>query len=159
MRGFVIFSFGLRAAEQEPGPCNERLGHEALRLIKHVGDEAVIVAQWEVARGLKALGVGSDLVVEPSGGGYLDSRGVWEEAKQLFAARGVTEVVPVAHPFLHLNAVKKMIRRDGFRVIDHKIGKIGYDPDPRNTQPWTRSAPALLKYAIRIKFGGSHGRC
>jgi hypothetical protein len=155
--GLAVFSFALRNESLEPNPCNIRLGNEVAKILR-VERDVLVASQWEVARWLEAIGITPDVVSElrPEGE-YLDSQGVWDDAKKAFEAKGITEVIPVAQPFLQLGSVKKMIRSDGFSIIKHKVGKIGFDNDEENTQPWTRSSTALLSYAVRVKLGGLHG--
>jgi hypothetical protein len=50
MKGLVVFSFALRAAVEEPNPCNVRLANVVRRIVKREVDQVVVVAQWEVAR-------------------------------------------------------------------------------------------------------------
>ncbi|HSH56171.1 MAG TPA: hypothetical protein VK983_05115 [Candidatus Limnocylindrales bacterium] len=160
----IGFSFALRPEPLEPNPSNIELAR-AMIMCKHrlrPGTPAVMLAQWEIARALHwynreefrpALSVGP-----PTDGSYLDSRGVWEAAKTYCETHGIKVVVPVAQPFLHLPSVKQMIKKDGYTVLDIPIGKIPFDNSQFNTQPWTKSRFALLKYAIKIKLGRSHGQ-
>jgi hypothetical protein len=164
MYGIVAFSFALRTVEEEPNPCNIRIAEEVERLsteeLDRIGASIpVVVAQWEVARKLKQDGYKVDHVVERNPDGtYLDSEGVWEQAKQVFEERGIRVVIPVAQPFLQMTKIKRMIKDDGFVVADRKIKWIGFDNDPRNTQPWTKGPISLLVYAVRQVLSGSRGK-
>lgn len=151
--GLVAFSFALR--EHEPNPCNIRLAKAVMGIVAEKPTVA-IVAQWEVARQLERDHYSVALTVEPpSDGSYLDSEGVWEAAKVLFEQAGVTQVIPVAQPFLQMAKVKQMIRRDGYEVVSRRMGWIGFDS--KSKQPWTRSPLRLLAYAIKQKLTGSRG--
>lgn len=157
MIGLVAFSFALREEQDEPNPCNQRLG-DIVAAIAATEPDLMIVSQWEVTRHLDSLGIAVATTVElPTDGSYLDSRMVWNTAKATFSAHDITRVIAVSQPFLQLGAVKSMIRRDGFTVIDYPIPAIGFDTSPLNTQPWTKSAYALLIYAIKVRLSGRHG--
>lgn len=143
--GIVAFSFANRGPEAEPNPCNVRLA-EVVRRWASPG--AVIVAQWEVARSLRAEGIDVDHVVEPPrDGSYLDSDAVWLAARRVFHDRGVIQVIPVAQPFLQRAKVKEFIRRDGFEVVARPVGWIGFDRSRRNLQWWTRGPLRLVVYS------------
>lgn len=178
--GIVGFSFGLRTEELEPNPSNIALTAEvikAIRLVQITGhvdillhdSKPVVVAQWEISKGLRQKNVEPDHVVElRTDGTYLDSAGVWDEAKRMFDELEVTDVIIVAQPFLHLPGIKMMIEKDNrrrvkqgkepFRILEFVIGDIPFDDSPLNTQPWTRSKLALLIYAIKSTLPGfKHG--
>ena len=158
MIGLVAFSFALRNEDQEPNPCNQKLGNITYRLAQKEHCEVIIVAQWEIAKQRKKLGMNPKMIVKPNENGeYLDSQDVWDCAKNVFRSLGITRVIPVAQSFLHLHFIKQMIKKDGFTVENRPIEKIGFDPSTNNTQPWTKSAFALLLYAIKIKLGFKHG--
>lgn len=152
--GIVAFSFALRDEGEEPNPCNVRLA-EAVERIAALEQSPVIVAQWEVARKLTADGIRVIKAVESQEGVYLDSEGVWTEARRVFRDAGVTSVIPVAQPFLQLQMVTRMIKRSGFKVTRRKIGWIGFDR--KSTQPWTRGPIRTLLYAVRRGLFGSQG--
>jgi hypothetical protein len=154
MIGLVVFSFALR--HQEPSPCNIRLAKSVERIA--ATEQLTIAAQWEVARALRADGFTVTISVEPpADGSYLGSEEVWEEAKALFDTLGITEVIPVANPFLHLWKVRKLIEDDGFTVINKRVGWIGFDSSPQNIQWWCRGPLRLTLYAIRQKLSSARG--
>jgi hypothetical protein len=148
MKGLVVFSFALRAAVEEPNPCNVRLASVVRRIVEREVDQVVVVAQWEVALQLRQYGIPVARVVTPrSDGAYLDSKQVWEQARAEFWDREIDVVIPVAQPFLHLHRVRQLMEADGFSVGRRRIGWIGFDR--RSTQPWTRGPVRLLLYAMR----------
>lgn len=161
--GVVVFSFALRLSEQEPNPCNIRLAKAAEQIIRDIrvaGDEPILISQWEGVKQLEADGYVPVHVVQlRADGSYLDSKAVWEEARQvLWEQYDVVNIVVVAQPFLQLRSVQKMIKQADFTVIKSKIPWIGFDNTWINTQPWTKSALALLMYAVKLKLGiGMHG--
>lgn len=158
MKGLVAFAFALRREDQEPNPCNVRIAEAVERIVASESEPVVVVAQWEPARKLRQDGCEPAHVVElRADGSYLDSQGVWDEAKRVFEAQGITEVIPVAQPFLQSHAIQQMIKADGYKVVKRPVGWIGFDDNPANTQPWTRSPWALLKYAVKVKLGGARG--
>ncbi len=155
--GVVAFSFGQRI--DEPGPSNMALARAVKRGVESVHGPVEVVAQWEVATGLERLGVTPDVIVGPlPEGKYLDSEEVWRVARQRFERRGVESVIPVAQPFLHLWKVRHLARRDGLRVPKFEVGPINFDDTRENTQPWTRSRLALLKYTVAQIFISRRGR-
>lgn len=151
MRGMVVFSFALRSEPEEPSPCNKRLARAAEHIndIMTVrGDRPLIVAQWETARQLEMDGYGVAHIVRllPDGR-FLGSEEVWEEAREVFKAAGITTVVLVAHPFLHLRKVRWLAEADGFTVETHPVRGIGFDR--KSMQWWTRGPLRLTWYAAR----------
>lgn len=161
--GIVGFSFGLRTVEEEPNPSNEALGlvvAKASRDVRAYGGKAVVVTQWEITKALAATHQGRvehSVELHPDGH-YLDSKDVWEAAKKVFEARGVHNVIVIAQPFLHLPRLKAMVKADGYSVVNYKVGRIPFDNSPQNTQPWTRTRPALLNYAFKSLLpGAEHG--
>lgn len=144
--GVVAFSFGLRGAAGEPGPSNAALARWAADAAG-ADPGAVVVAQWEVARGLEDLGVRCEHVVEPRPGHYLDTAMVWDEASAVLRHAGVRRVVAVAQPFLHLRVVRAMVRRGGFTLQRTPRPHVPFDPSAANQQWWTRSRGRLVVYA------------
>lgn len=155
--GLVAFSFALR--ENEPNPCNQRLGSAVSRIVSLETVPVAVVAQWEIASALEGTNVEVLHTVDLAGdGSYLDSAAVWDQAKGHFAAKSITKIIPVAQPFIHLPFVKKMIRSDGFEIIKRDVGRIGFDNSELNTQQWTRSRSAFVIQAIKLQLlGKEHG--
>jgi hypothetical protein len=119
---------------------------------------AVVVAQWEIARALETRGVAVDRVVGPRADrGYLGSEEVWADAKSLLQDRGISNVVLVAQPFLHLPKVARLARLDAFAVIPFKVDAVGFDNTSENTQWWTRGPIRLAAYAILQMLAGVRG--
>lgn len=156
MKGIVAFAFAQRPEPLEPNPCNIRLGGAVEHIAAEEGGKVVIVSQWEISRFLRSRGYEPAHSVElrPEGT-YLDSEGVWSEAKAVLERWGITEVIPVAQPFLQMRKVKRMIQADGFTVVDRPVGFIGFDK--RSDQPWARRRLQLLAYAVRQALFGTHG--
>lgn len=147
--GVVAFSFAYRGPDGEPNPCNVRLAKAVERTLDAVTADVVLVAQWEVSRVLRRTSISVDHTVEqPADGSYLSSEQVWAEARDLFRAKGVQTVVPVAAPFLQMFKVKNLIRAAGFRVETHRIGHVGFDRSRLNLQWWTRGPVRLVLYAL-----------
>ncbi|MBW4061735.1 hypothetical protein HJC99_04160 [Candidatus Saccharibacteria bacterium] len=156
MKGLVIFAFALRGEASEPNPCNVRLGKAAERIIASEEDTLTIVSQWEVSRQLRADGFNPSRSVElQTDGIYLDSEIVWAEARLLFDELGITEVIPVAQPFLQMLKAQHLIAADGFTVTRRRIGWVGFDR--RSTQWWTRGPIRLTIYAIGQVLLGIRG--
>jgi len=162
--GIVGFSFGLR--DEEPNPSNMALAVKLQAITDDLGIDGhvvIVVAQWEITKALdERFGTNFyvDLSVEQhTDGTYLDSDDVWAAAKERFVYEGVTQVIIVAQPFLHLPKLKAMVTKDkdGYEVVDYEIGVIPFDNSDLNTQPWTRSKTALAIYAAKSLLGMKRG--
>jgi hypothetical protein len=157
MLGMVIFSFAKRAPSDEPNPCNQRLGEAAARILATEPAPVCVVSQWEVARHLTGRGIVIEHVVDDLQDEYLDSEQVWAEARDLFQRLNIATIIPVAHPFLHLQKVRRIIKADGFHVERRKIGHVGFDSSDKNSQPWTKGPIRLLTYGMRQAISGHRG--
>lgn len=154
MKGLVAFSFALR--KNEPNPCNVRLAQATEVIVKKEGNDVIVVAQWEIARALKS--VSSPYVIEKhrTEGEYLGSEEIWLQAVEVFKKHGVTEVIVVANPFLHLTKCRMLVKKSGFIPLKRKVGWIGFD---RASLQWYARGPLrALLYAILQQFTGWHGR-
>jgi hypothetical protein len=158
--GVVAFAFAKREDDLEPNPCNERIAENVIRIVSECEMPVYVVAQWEVAQALRSRGLEPDETVDNrSSGGYLDSEGVWAAARSSFRALGLTDVIAVAQPFLHLGKVRRIIRADGYRLPEVSISSIGFDNSGLNLQWWTRGPVRLFIYAARqLLFGIRGGR-
>jgi len=146
--GIVVFSFGSRGSDLEPGPLNERLGRAVADIASNVNSSFFIVAQWEVARALVSLGIDCE-IVDSDSESYLDTETVWTHAQRSFREIGVRSVIPVAQPFLHLSAVRYLIARDHrFIVQAQPVPFIGWDRSSLNRQWWTRGPVRFLCYSV-----------
>jgi hypothetical protein len=146
--GIVAFSFGLRAPDEEPNPANAALAGVVGSAREAAGRSTVIVAQWEVAKQLERDGVPVTHRVIARPDRYLDSTEVWRQARDLLHHHGVRDVVPVAHPILHLRYVTSMLRADGFDVVAPPRHRVPFDRSDANHQWWTRSRIGLAVYAL-----------
>ncbi len=155
--GVVTFSFGLRRADQEPNPCNVRLARITERVLDEVTGPVVLVSQWEVARALREDAV-AHVVQRTADGAYLDTAQVWAQAAPVLSQAGVRRVIAVAQPLLHRSKAHRLIRRDGFEPVRHRLAWVGFDSSPRNTQWWTRGPLRLLVYALLQSITGRAGR-
>lgn len=153
-RAVVAFSFGSRDERHEPNPCNQRLALAAERIINDELGNLLLISQWEVAEQLESDGLHVDHVIRyPSDSGYLGSDEVWAQALTTLAKHGVNSVIPVVHPFLQMYKVRQLIRESGINVERRRIGWIGFDPSPDNTQWWTKGPVRLSAYALMQAFG------
>ena len=156
MKGMIVYSFALR--DREPNPCNILLAQAARRIIdgQEESDTLVVVAQRTVALALRQLGVSIEHVVVKREG-YEGSEGVTDQAAVVFRRHRVTEVIPVAQPFLQLTKCLELVRKNGFRTpsffrLCRMIGWIGFDPWSK--QPWCRGPIRFTVHAIRqVLFG------
>ena len=149
--GIVAYSFGL--SEVEPNSANRSLAFETEK-IRRSYPGSVLVAQWEIALGLEDLGITPDRIVNLSDDGtYLGTEDVWEEAVDEFESQGVTDVIAVAHPFLHIIKARRLVKRSGiFNLVEEKIANPGF---PENSlQWWTRGPAQLIVYTAMQKLVG-----
>lgn len=156
--GVVGFSFAKSACE--PNPCNQALaaGVECA-MINHL-DNATVIVQWEINKQLQQDGYKSDLVVLPEDARseYLDTQDVWNKAKILLNKEGIKDVIIVAQPFLHLDVIKAMIRKDGFVIKEYKNPHyVGFYNNKENLQWWTKGPLRFLMYAVFVKLTGKNG--
>ena len=151
--GLISLSFALREGH-EPNPCNVRLAEATERValaLNSEGIEYLCSSQWEVAL---ALHVSTIHVVREHRvkGQYIDSEEVCAQSIEAFnVAGGVDAILPIAQPFLQLHKAQQQLENSGQKLFwpvksYGLIGWIGFDKN--SDQPWTRSAPALLKYAL-----------
>lgn len=149
--GILALSYGLKRG-QEPSVRNNDLALEtleAVRLLQAQGEEAVVIAQWEVALALQNLKYRPEHIVWPDRKGtYLSGKGVWEEGLPHLRRKGVREVIIICQPALQLQITeaKRFVRKDGFQVRPWKLWRIGHLKD--SDQWWTRSSVGLLLYAF-----------
>ena len=147
--GVITLSYAKRAEHQEPNPVNQRLAMVTQIVTERIVNEAqqpfVIVSQWEVARQLTKDGVPVVRVVTQDDATrkekhiYLDSEDVIRVASELFATLGITDVVIVAKPVLHLYFCRQLAQKYGLNLLtEYQIPGVGYDNDPRNLQWWCK---------------------
>ena len=156
----VAFSFGLERRSDEPSICNRKLGESTISIISSSDYRYIVISQWEIDEYLKRMNhVGlSYYRIDLLENDNIDSQAVWDDAKKILIEKGINKVIVVAHPFLQLGHIRRMIRRDGFTVVKKKIDNdVGFNKSGRNMQPWTKSRMAALIYFIRIKLGFKHG--
>ena len=153
-KGLVALSFA--SSENEPNPCNARLARDTRYIVNTEKEEVVTVVQWEIARALKSVPITHIVEKHRQEGAYLDSDEVMAQAAEVFRERGVTEVIPVANPFLHLTKCRALIRKEGFVPVKRKIGRIGFYRE--SSAWWCRGPFHLLLYAVLQKLMGRRGR-
>lgn len=150
--GIVALSFAKRA--EEPNPVNKKLADivdELDNRIQEMGDQTVIVSQWEVELAMTAMPV---LIVSQedatnvsrNGKPYLDSQDVLNKAFEEFRAAGVTDVAVVANQFLHQQVVEKMVTEAGFTVFKYKSKNVGFDNSRLNLQWWCKGPIRFVTY-------------
>ncbi|MDB5180550.1 MAG: hypothetical protein JWO54_308 [Candidatus Saccharibacteria bacterium] len=150
--GIVALSYAKRA--EEPNPVNVKLAQitdELDDFVQQTGESTVLVSQWEIAR---ALPTQSSLIVtqdaatnlDRNGKLYLDSKDVLNKAFYVFRAYGITDVIVVANPFLHLQAAKSIVRKAGFDVMSYKVPSVGFDNSPLNLQWWCKGPIRFVIY-------------
>jgi hypothetical protein len=118
-------------------------------------EPAIVVCQRTAAELLNELG--DNLYVVKKKPGYEGSEEVTDQAAEIFHTQGITEVIPVAQPILHLWKCIRLVRKAGFKTpgfwkLAFQIGWIGFDKE--SVQPATTSLLGLLIYTVRqILFG------
>jgi hypothetical protein len=152
--GLVAFSFGGRRQGSGPSPINLQLAKIANSLRSSSWPSvAAVAAQTEVAAHLELQETDKTLVIaESTAGRYLDSAEVWGQAAEYFRQAGITHVIAVAHPFLHVQYVRRLMRRDGFQVVPMRIPRLGFDRSGENIHWWTRGHLRLVTYTVLPPF-------
>jgi hypothetical protein len=151
MKGLIAYSFSMRnGGKGDQGPCNARLADAVKRIVQEEKEPVVIVVQGEIAQSMSIPIAKATRMESMEPGKYLGSEGATTVAAEVFRSKGITEVIVVAQPFLHLTKCKSLVRDAGFTVIDKKIGWIGFDS--RSDQWYCKSALHLLIYAVRQVF-------
>jgi hypothetical protein len=159
--GIVALSFGRRS--EEPNPVNQALARALTDIVQEVDDftdSCFVVAQWEIALQLQEDGIEPDLTVGPEYASkhgnrvYLDTDDVLQAAHTQFRARGITKVIVVANPFIHLGAVRRMMESRRFEIeTKYSIPKVGFDNDPAQLQWWCRGPLRTLLYGGVVLTG------
>ena len=91
-------------------------------------------------------------------GTYLDTETVLRKAMGFAKRHSYTEVLILAHPFLHRRYTVQKARAIAGGSMKIKALKTGWVPfDSKSYQWWTRSPFHLLAYALRTAFTGRHG--
>ena len=159
--GIVALSYAKRA--KEPNPVNDKLAYVTERVddeLQASGELTIVVTQWEIAKS-KYLKTRPQLIVtqddatnrDRNGRLYLDSQDVLNKAFELFRANGVTAVLVVANPFIHLQAVESLVKKAGFKVVKHKMPSVGFDNSPENVQWWCKGPIRFVIYLAINVFG------
>lgn len=155
MKGLVAFSFAL--GRKEPNPCNIRLTHAVSRIVGEEGEPVIVVPQWEIAlTAPPSLTIPHVVREHRQAGEYLDSKEVMAQAAEVFRPLGITEVIPVANPFIHLLQCRILVRQFGFIPVKRKIGWIGFYHD--SLQWWTRGPLETTFYSALVVVTGRRGR-
>lgn len=157
--GIVGLSFGKHAVE--PNPINQKLAEDLDRQAKHMvfvdghfaGEKPVVIAQWEIAKAstyddMTVVDQRDATNVDRGGKSYLDSQDVLNVAFAEWRAKRVTDVIVIAHPFLHKPAVEKMVRQAGFNVIKHRVPFPGFDNSPDALQWWCKGPIRFVAYLV-----------
>jgi hypothetical protein len=148
LQAIVAYSFG--GSVGRPGPSNLAFGKIIDRLAAK-GEPVVVVVQDFIG---SCVNRKPDLVVGEEGV-YISTEDITEEIAPLLKKQNVSEVLLVAHPFLHWVKCKKLLEGHGFRVEVVKTGEVPFDPECENW--WVRSASQLLLYGVLQKLLGRHG--
>lgn len=147
-KGMIVYSFAWR--KRGNSPCNVRLARAAKRIIKSHDKEVVVFAQRTTAAVLREIGV--ECHVTKKKPGYEGSEEPTRQAVELFRAKGITEVIVVANPFLHLFKCIQLVQKEGFKTLSfwelaEMIGWIGFDR--KSEQPGTRGPLRLVYYTAK----------
>lgn len=149
----IPLSFALRK-DSEPNLCNVRLARATERIgraLNALGIQYIVSSQWEVAMALRVSTV-HIVTAHHNPEQDLDSEEVIAQSLEAFkVSDGVDYVIPIAQPFLQLHKVQQQIINSGYKLFwplksYWLIGWIGFDKE--SDQLWTRSAPALVMYAL-----------
>ena len=144
----IVYSFAWR--KKGHSPCNIRLAEGAKRIIEAQDEPVLVFAQRTTALVLKELSVECQIV--PKRSSYEGSEVLTRQPAEVFKENGITEVIPVAQPFLQLTKCIQLVHKEGFRTpsffkLVSLIGWIGFDRE--SVQPWTRGLFRLVFYTAR----------
>jgi len=161
--GVVVLSFAKRSENKEPGPVNIKLARATATIVDDLtsmGEFAILVTQWEVAKQLAVdneptgyVVTPQDASIKPNGQRYLESEDVLSRAYDEFRKYNIDEVIVVANKFLHLQAVQKSVRSAGFTVIKTSLPWVGFDPSSENLQWWTKGPIRFIAYLAILVVG------
>lgn len=159
----VAFSLGL-GADDTPGRTNTGLARYIAQLTAR-GCRAPILAQWEIADALAAVGV-SVAFKAVRRNGYLSTKEVWDQVVEYLRSREicvVRKVLLVAHPYHMFRCLKIMegtnrpvdvLIPNGDEILGALLaaGCDQYGLDPDSTQPWTANILALIKHELSSRL-------
>lgn len=169
--GVLAASFSLE--EQEPNPCNMRLGDEAIRVCKQLieqGHTPILAVQWEIGLALQQKGTieegewrefiqsggwAYEEIGQDEDGSYLGTKEVFERALPFFKKLGATRFVGVANPFIHQPYLYWLARGHGMKLMWRHVRWIGFDK--QSTQWWCRSWWQFAYQTVRLALGNEHG--
>ena len=154
MKGLVAFSFGL--GKNEPNRCNRRLAGAVRFIVAGERESVLVISQWEITKALKSIPIAYVVKKHRIRGRYLDSEEVMAQAAKILRKHRITEVIPVANPFLHLIKCRALVRKEGFEPLKREIGWIGFYPE--SIQWWTRGPFRFLLYVILQILTGWRGK-
>lgn len=152
----MAYSFG-GSPVHGPGPANRKLAIVvALRLA--IGKGAILVVQDYLEALLLTAEVRPDLVVRKhrEEGKFLGTEEVTSQYAEFLRRLGVSEVLLIAHPFLHWRKCKKLLEAEGFSVKVVTTGKVPFDPFSEGW--WARSRRNLFLYTLLQLATGRQGR-
>lgn len=167
--GVLAASFSLRI--EEPNPCNVRIAEETIRICRELtasGHTVILAVQWEVGLALQQIQSLTYVMPEEklySGwlyfevglyedGSYLGTKELYEDVRVFLKTQGVTHFVGVANPFIHLQYLYWLARKD-FKLMPRAVKWIGFDKE--STQEWCRSPLKFAVHTLRLALGKSHG--
>lgn len=148
MRAIVTYSFG--GSLNRPGPSNEALGKIIDGLT--AGTETFVVVVQDFIE--DCVNRKPDLVVGEVAK-YISTEEITDELVPFLRQKHVSEVLLVAHPFLHWVKCKKLLEESGFKVVRVRTGWVPFDPICENW--WVRSPFHLLLYGVLQIVSGRHG--
>jgi hypothetical protein len=149
----IVYAFAWR--RKGDSPCNKHLSQAAKRIVCAHDGPVVIHAQRTTAKLLREMGIECHQTEKRPG--YEGSEEPTRQAAELFREKGITEVIVVANPFLHLVKCIQLVRKEGFKTpsfweLDDMIGWIGFDK--HSEQPATRGPIRLIYYTLRQMLFG-----
>ena len=142
----VAYSFG--GSVDRPGPSNIAFGNIINRLVDETQSQKYTVVVQDFIQ--FCVNEKPDLVV--GDGEYISTQRITSEFEIFLEEEGISNVLLIAHPFLHFVQCKRLLEKRGFAVQRVKTGWIPFDPDCENW--WVRGPLHLLLYALlQIAFG------
>lgn len=145
----IVLSFGYRKnsdGQVLPGPVNEQLAQEAVRL----GGDIDIFAQAEVHKAIVKLTGNLVHCVAPKGvGTYFDTHAFFDRCETMLTTRGFRKAIIVAHPH-HVPRVQAVARNHG--ITAYTPPGIYAIWDKHSEQRWTRSPFTWARRELLVLF-------
>lgn len=154
-KAIVAYSFG-GSPVHGPGRANVKLAEVAARIFRET--RALLVVQDYLGAPLRDAGLAPDLVIREhrQKGQFLGTEEVTSQAAEYLRSRGITQVLLVAHSFLHWKKCLKLLQGEGLSIERVRTGWVPFDSCCESW--WVRGPFHLLLYGVLQAVFGRQGR-